>query len=163
MKGPEMIKSAIEGMNGKNNSPDVSVGEVLIVSNGLDDFCEILKSLVDIRHHKLAVVSSIEASSLQLALKKRNYDYIFLNVDLLEHMGISIIEVIDQLREFRCAAPGVALILLSVSFGRDDSELHRLEICDASLRLPVSQSRLLQAMREACANNIVWCQRRLSA
>ena len=35
MKGPEMIKSAIEGMSGKNNSPDVSVGEVLIVSNGL--------------------------------------------------------------------------------------------------------------------------------
>lgn len=163
MKGPEIIKSVFEGISGKRDLPDVPVGEVLIVSNGLDDFHDTLQSLLDTCHYKLVVASGIEASSLQLVLKKRRYDYIFLNVDLLEYIGMTVIELVDQLREFRRAAPGVALILLSVSFERDDSELHRLEICDASIRLPVSQSRLLQAMREACANNIVWCQRRLSA
>lgn len=162
-KGCEDIKSTVEGISEQCVSPHEPVREVLIVSNDLDDFSDALQSLLGTHHYKLVSASSIGALSLQSILVKQEYDYIFLDLDFLEDIGISVVSVVDQLREFRRAAPGAALILLSTSFGRDSSELHRLEICDASIKLPVSQSRLLDAMQEACANNVVWCQRQMNA
>ena len=163
VEGRKNPKSILEGIDEKSVSPDEPVGEILVVSNGLDDVSDALQSLLGTHHYKLVSASSVGSFSLHSVLTKRQYDYIFLDLEFLEDIGISVISVVDQLREFRRAAPGVALILLSTSFGRDSSELHRLEICDASIKLPVSQSRLMDAMQEACANNVVWCQRQISA
>jgi hypothetical protein len=67
-----------------------------------------------------------------------------------------ILNVIDELIAFRVANPAVITVLMSEDFQRDEFEGSRLWVCDASLRLPFSFSRLEQALIEADLNTLVW-------
>lgn len=87
--------------------------------------------------------------------------FLFVDLDYLEGLDFSLDDLVDVFRNLRTMHPGCAMVLLSSAFGRDDSDMHRLEICDASIRIPVSQARLLEAARNASLNNISWCERQL--
>lgn len=109
----------------------------------------------------LGIVSTLDALPRCDAPPKSVPGFLFVDVDYLESLEFSLDDLVDVFRNLRRMHPGCAVILLSSAFGRDDSDIHRLEICDASIRIPVSQARLLEAARDASLNNISWCERQL--
>ena len=69
-------------------------------------------------------------------------------------------DVIDRCLELRAASPASPIILLSRGFGQDELSTLRLEICDASLRIPVLQSAFEDAVLLAIQNNGTYCHRK---
>lgn len=64
--------------------------------------------------------------------------------------------LIDRLLLLRRARPELPVILASVNFGRDDFDLSRISICDASVAWPVTFTRSEVAIAMAQANNRIW-------
>lgn len=69
-------------------------------------------------------------------------------------------DVIDRCLELRAASPASPIILLSREFGQDELSTLRLEICDASLRMPVVQSAFEDVVLHAIQNNGTYCHRK---
>ncbi len=135
-------------------------GKILLLSTMCREILDNLKLLPELSSYTIEAYSSEINDTLINILNQKSYDFIFLDIDFLQLNGISMMMCIDNIREFRNKNPGVAIILLSKDFSKDNSEIYRIEICDTSLRLPVSHSRLFDAIKEASENNIIWCQRR---
>ena len=142
--------------NGLSTNPK---GKILILSG---EGCDVLDNLDLLPETSFYLTDKYDAridDNLFQKMYQYYYDFIFVDIDFLESAGVSMATYIDELRKFRSKKPGTSLILLSREFIKDNSELHRIEICDASLKLPISPQRLLSAMREASENNLIWCQR----
>lgn len=69
-------------------------------------------------------------------------------------------DVIDRCLELRAVSPASPIILLSREFGQDELSTLRLEICDASLRMPVLQSAFEDVVLHAIQNNGTYCHRK---
>lgn len=69
-------------------------------------------------------------------------------------------QVIDRCIELRKVAPASPIILMSRNFGRDEFSTVRLDICDASLRIPVLKSAFEDVVLTAIRNNGTYCHRR---
>lgn len=70
-----------------------------------------------------------------------------------------ITEAVDILTRLRLSKPQVILIILSGYFLVDDIDQHRISICDAALRLPVTRKRFETALNFARDTNKVWQDR----
>lgn len=62
-------------------------------------------------------------------------------------------EAIDDLLAFRAESPETVVILLSSDVGRDDLSLERIAVADATIRKPISRSRLLNGIEAARDNS----------
>lgn len=65
-------------------------------------------------------------------------------------------EILDRLLALRRKVPHVPVLLLSGDFSQSDFGEERLPLCDASLRTPITASRLLEALTAATENNRIW-------
>lgn len=70
-----------------------------------------------------------------------------------------ILELSDDLIDFRIEAPEVPVLLLSSGFSRDDLTEERLPMCDASIRSPALSLSILNGARAAIENNKSWRHR----
>ncbi|MBD3765706.1 MAG: hypothetical protein IE927_13545 [Rhodobacterales bacterium] len=75
-------------------------------------------------------------------------------VDLDDLGGIAA--VIDDLVAIRAAVPDLPVLPFTQDTEADDLSHLRLAICDATLKLPVSQTRLDVALCETQQNNAAW-------
>lgn len=67
--------------------------------------------------------------------------------------------VIDRLLQFRLKHPTVPVILASREVQLDDLSAGRLPIADATVRLPLSRARAVEAKSAALENNLIWQKR----
>ncbi len=72
---------------------------------------------------------------------------------LIDIDSFSLSDVIGQLFDFRIRNPKHVVVLLSHDFAHDDFTTSRKSIADASLKLPLSRTRLLCGMGFARRNN----------
>lgn len=70
-------------------------------------------------------------------------------------------EAVEILTRLRLSQPQIVLIILSGKFLVDDIDQHRISICDAALRLPLTSKRFETALNFACDTNKIW-QKRVS-
>lgn len=60
---------------------------------------------------------------------------------------------VDSLLRFRRAVPSCFVVLAASTVARDDFGHHRKAICDSTLRLPLTASRLTEALEAAVQNH----------
>lgn len=89
------------------------------------------------------------------ARQRRELDYLFVDVDC----GVELEDLIDDLLVFRNTFASTKVILVSSGFLVDDFGFNRLGVCDASLRWPVTFSRLELGLVMAEVNNAIWQDR----
>lgn len=68
--------------------------------------------------------------------------------------------VVDRLVTLREERPNLPVILMTRHVRRDDFDLERLPLCDATLRYPTEADTFAFAVQEALINNLVWIARR---
>lgn len=68
-------------------------------------------------------------------------------------------EAVETLTRLRLSQPQIVLIILSRHFLVDDIDQHRISICDAALRVPVTRKRFDTALGFAKDTNRVWRNR----
>lgn len=83
----------------------------------------------------------------------RAFTHVLINFDAYSDVESGV----DKLFEFRKQSPGFVLVLCSAQVGGDDMGTERAAICDATLRLPVSMSRLRAGLIAASTNH---CERK---
>ena len=79
-------------------------------------------------------------------------DYVVVDV---EGCG-GIAKIIDGLLALRLGHPELPVLLASREVQSDDLSTVRLAIADATVKLPLSQARLTEAMASARENNLAW-------
>lgn len=92
------------------------------------------------------------------ALKKRPGDWSLVILDLDSFGGI--LELSDDLMDFRVEAPEMPVLLLSSGFFQDDLTKERLPMCDASIRSPALSLSIFKGVKAAIENNKSWRYRR---
>lgn len=109
-----------------------------------------------LRDSGVPVLQSRRLRSISAAQFARDaYSCLIVDIDSLGGLG----EVVEDLLKVRAAHPGLPVIIISADFTHDEYGLHRLAICDVSLRAPVSLAHLDLALIEADINNMVWSDR----
>lgn len=99
--------------------------------------------------------ASLRAVDTVLSSTRQVIDSVLIDVD-----GCGgIAGLIDSLLQFRLKHPTVPLILASRDVQLDDLSVGRLPIADATVRLPLSRARAIEAKRAASENNDVWQHR----
>jgi hypothetical protein len=77
------------------------------------------------------------------------YDGIVVNLDRYTDLEMGV----DRLLRFRRACPSCFVVMATADVASDDFGLHRRAICDSTLRLPLSASRLAEALEAAMVNH----------
>jgi hypothetical protein len=135
-------------MDAANGNP---IRDVLVIGrdpNGFIDLSLWLQSQgMPVRH--VAEISVFERIATGI---EATPGLLFVDVDTVA----SLDGLIDRLLHLRRAKPALPVILSSVDFGRDDFDLSRISICDASVAWPVTFSRSEIAITMAGANNRIW-------
>lgn len=102
-------------------------------------------------------VSSFQTDALQdLASLKNAFSYLVVNADAFEDTETAVTALMD----FRYRRDDVVIILASTNVAFDDLGAERRMICDATLRAPVTLSRLRRGVAAAFENNSTNRQRR---
>jgi len=70
-----------------------------------------------------------------------------------------IVQLIDSLMQFRRKHPFIPVILASREVQCDDLSEVRLTIADATVKLPLSRARIIEAQSAAVVNNGIWRDR----
>ncbi|AQS47235.1 hypothetical protein BMG03_05035 [Thioclava nitratireducens] len=91
-----------------------------------------------------------------LALHTDEIDVLMVDGD---HLG-DIEDTIDFCMRVRRACPSLPLILVSSEMRADDLTCERMQACDVTLKVPVSQVRLEGAIQAARQNNACFLSRR---
>lgn len=68
-------------------------------------------------------------------------------------------EVIEELIAWRLEFPSIPTILVSGEFEVDDFDLHRLSICDCSIKSTSNPYSLHLALKQSFINNMIWAER----
>lgn len=76
-------------------------------------------------------------------------DFVLLDSDWIGDVE----DTVDFCLRLRRAAPGLPIILISSDVREDDFTAERMMACDATLRAPTSEARLLEAIRAAYETN----------
>jgi CheY-like chemotaxis protein len=102
----------------------------------------------------IGVRATATASNLaQLAMvadMKLSFTHVIVNLDGYEFME----DAVDALFDFRQRSKDVVVIAISAMVASDDLGLERRAICDATLRLPLTERRLRRGLVEGRANNL---------
>lgn len=77
------------------------------------------------------------------------YDGFVVNLDRFGDVDIGV----DRLMRFRRASPEAFVVIATADVAMDDFGHHRRAICDSTLRLPLTASRLIQALDVALVNH----------
>ena len=77
------------------------------------------------------------------------FTHVFINFDAFEDVETGV----DALLNARGRGAHVVIILCSKEVSGDDLDINRILICDATLRLPLTDQRLRQGLVSANANN----------
>ncbi len=77
------------------------------------------------------------------------YDGILVNIDRYADLEMGV----DRLMRFRRASPCTFVVMATANVASDDFGHHRRAICDSTLRLPLTPSRLTQALEAAMLNH----------
>jgi hypothetical protein len=77
------------------------------------------------------------------------YDGIVVNLDRFADVEMGI----DRLMRFRRASPACFIVMATAGVASDDFGHHRRAICDSTLRLPLTASRLTEALEAAISNH----------
>jgi hypothetical protein len=78
------------------------------------------------------------------------YDGIVVNLDRFGDVDMGI----DRLLRYRRACPTSFVVIATADVASDDFGHHRRAICDSTLRLPLTASRLTEALRAALENHL---------
>jgi hypothetical protein len=78
-----------------------------------------------------------------------SFTHVILNLDGYECLD----DAVDALLNFRRLAPFIVVVAVSSRLSGDDLGQERRAICDATLRLPLSERRLRRGLLEGRANN----------
>lgn len=70
-----------------------------------------------------------------------------------------ILELSDDLMDFRAEVPEVPVMLVSAGFSQDDLTEERLPMCDASVRTPARLPSIVKGVAAAIENNKTWRMR----
>lgn len=70
-----------------------------------------------------------------------------------------ILELSDDLMDFRAEVPEVPVMLVSAGFSQDDLTEERLPMCDASVRNPARLPSIVKGVAAAIENNKTWRMR----
>lgn len=76
------------------------------------------------------------------------FTHIIINIDAYE--GVE--DAVEALTEFRIESPGTVVIAVSKKVADDDFGTERNAICDATLRLPLTERRLRRSMIDGRIN-----------
>ncbi|MGJ8589961.1 MAG: hypothetical protein ACSHXW_17605 [Yoonia sp.] len=75
--------------------------------------------------------------------------YLLVDIDAMGDLE----DAVDELIAFRKKCPNVVVVMISAFVLSDDFETYRQLICDATLRSPISQGRLMSGLVSAKHNN----------
>lgn len=78
-----------------------------------------------------------------------SFTHLIVNIDAFPDLETAIV----SLMEFRTRTCEMAVVIVSSHVQDDDLSQERRSICDATLRLPVTEQRLRRGLIEASANN----------
>lgn len=78
------------------------------------------------------------------------YDGIVVNLDRFGDVDMGI----DRLLRYRRACPTSFVVIATADVASDDFGHHRRAICDSTLRLPLTASRVTEALRAALENHL---------
>ena len=115
--------------------------------------------LSELRYHLRAIGVKVTAAAPTIKQLPnvtgmgRAFTHVLVNFDAYSDVESGV----DRLCEFRKQSPGLVLVLCSAQVGGDDMGTERAAICDATLRLPVSMSRLRAGLIAASVNH---CERK---
>lgn len=79
----------------------------------------------------------------------RSFTHLIVNIDSFPDLESAIV----SLMEFRQKTGEMAVVIVSSQVQDDDLSQERRSICDATLRLPVTEQRLRRGLLEASVNN----------
>ena len=114
--------------------------------------------VLDSTGFKIKVSCDLDTALEAVANETNGLDLIFIDFDNLR-LENSLEVIVARLQKFRSTCPKTIVIMLSMSWPRDELGLHRLSIADASLRLPVSKERVMDGFESAILNNFEWRKR----
>lgn len=77
------------------------------------------------------------------------YDGLVVNLDRFADVDMGV----ERLMRFRRAAPSCFIVMASAGVAQDDFGHHRRAICDSTLRLPLTATRLTAAIAAALTNH----------
>lgn len=103
--------------------------------------------------------NDFEESLKSIAISPQRWKLLVVDVDHVER-ALDIEDIVNDLVLFREQCINIAVVLLSHSFARDDSDLIRSAIADYSFRASVKTEMIYAALPEVFANNRSWVMRR---
>lgn len=128
----------------------VNLSKIRVLLLGLDgaDRNEIRNNL-----REIGVGATGSASNLSqlgaISDMTRSFTHLIVNIDAFPDIESAIV----SLMEFRKKNGEMAVVIVSSYVKDDDLSQERKYICDATLRLPVTEQRLRRGLVEASANN----------
>ena len=132
---------------GSRHAPDLE--KICLFGMSHDDTCVALqvfkpKSVVPVKHRCDALsLSDVDVNGA-------NTTVLLVNVDTLGDVE----DAVDELIAFRKQFPAVIVMMVSACVLGDDFGTYRQLICDATLRSPISQTRLENGLAVAMENNL---------
>ena len=100
-------------------------------------------------HAQMVHAATLADTEARLARQPQGNMTIVVSLDAFDCLNGAV----DQLMAFRQRHPGVAVVIASYQFKRDDFSPERRAIADASIKLPASASRLGLAVSSARRHN----------
>lgn len=120
---------------------------VLLIGFTGPQLCEIRQTLRAIRVSATAAASNV--GQLQdVAEMGLGFTHVLVNFDAFDDVEAGV----DALMAFRSAAPELVVVVCSEMVSGDDFGTERARICDATLKLPTSATRLARGLVSALSN-----------
>lgn len=138
---------------------NVEPGRVLLISRRPGRFAHVRRWLL-YNHFSWLAESSLDRIVRMLnsggSIHGLLQDYVFIDID----SDTDVDELFGQLFVIREFSPETRVILVCSSFKCDDFSSEGLNICDVSLRWPISLARLELGLVMSCSNNDIWREKR---
>lgn len=121
---------------------------VLLIGFTGRDLHEMRQTLRAIRVSATAAVSDV-GQLRDVAVMGLGFTHVLVNLDAFDDVE----DGVDALLDFRAAAPELVVVVCSAMVSGDDFGSERARICDATLKLPASATRLARGLVSALSNH----------
>lgn len=125
---------------------------IMIVGSIKDETMVSISEFLASCHTPVDLCSSLDAALNSVAQNSNIWRLLIVDVDLDQ----DIESLIDELSQFRVAAPNKPVVLMGSVFGQNDLSSERATIADLTLRHPIRLSWLQNYLKIAEQNNAEW-------
>lgn len=146
----ELLMSKLLSMYSNFDERNFLIGARIVIF-GFDELSgkEIFKTLRSAGAHVFCERGDVSEIH-NMAKRADLFSHVIVNLDAIEDLGSTI----SSLLIFRSTWHGVITVLITESVRADDLGSERIDLCDATLRGPVSEKRLIDGLVAAAKNHI---------